>query len=500
MQTQKSQKAPLQPLAEDFERVLALENVVLSLGANSTPPLEIARGSRARLLRLLKKLREGRSKESQLALVQCALEIVTRFESTSGGGGTTIGVSRQRSFLDRANVEQCCVVKTSTALAPEAALFEADFDAEPATRIFRPQALVDAECYLLGNWLLECGLSPFYPSVYCVATSAPRAADVVLPREVAARMSPLDHALHARRLSAASTVSVVMQQLDGSLEELLKSDFFLKPKTGSAGAGAGASKIEWRRVAAMLCQVMFGLAQGYAISRLVHNDFHAANVMYEETPVENFVYYRFRESGPAREPARGPRVHHTLAVPTFGKMYKQIDFGRASFTWPRDTSDAAPQHMHPVPTPARPLRVSDFWHKAFTKRNRLDANRPATDLIRIAFEIEYLLTASMGGSGGGASAANFDVNDASAMLVHRLLTEFTRTRGGGTIRSKLHELGLEEDSDTEIKCFVWLPMLHASVSPCVCTEPRDYLHLFVAVFGVADSEIPSDAHVYDLVD
>jgi hypothetical protein len=83
---------------------------------------------------------------------------------------------------------------------------------------------------------------------------------------------------------------------------------------------------------------------------------------------------------------------------------------------------------------------------------------------------------------------------------HTTCQDFTRTTGGTTIRSRLAELGLDEDADAEIKCFVWLPMLVQALNPCLCDEPKAYLSHFLGVFEIRDNEIPADSTIYELVD
>jgi len=52
--------------------------------------------------------------------------------------------------------------------------------------------------------------------------------------------------------------------------------------------------------------------------RFTHNDLHTNNIMYMNTEQE-FIYYLYK--------------HQTYKVPTFGKIYKIIDFGRAIYNY-----------------------------------------------------------------------------------------------------------------------------------------------------------------------
>lgn len=439
----------------------------------------------AKLIRMVRRVHAGKSKESRLFLVECVLEIARPSASDSDIGlpapPTYHGLAGGRG---RSRVVQSCVVKRSALTQPPNNNDDGAVPVRPITSasggggggVFVQQAVVDAQCSIVGNWMLEHAKSPWYPSVYSVVTGERR---------------NVGGGAAAIAAAPVRCVATVMQQLDGSLEELIKSGFFERghdhgsTTTTTTTTPTKSKIIDWRRVAAMLCQVVFGVAQGNALASLVHNDLHAANVMYESVPEQNFLFYRFVH----REGAF--RLRRTLAVPTFGRVYKQIDFGRASFAWPATNviNAGAP------PPPPMTTMVSDFWRKSFAQRHGLEATRPHTDLVRMAFEIEHLLV----NDDGRALAARFNAGDAASALVHRLITSWTGVKGGGTIRSKLHTLGLADDSESEIRCFVWLPMLGQATNPCLCRPPCEYLEYFVPLFGIDDADVPSDAVVYEFV-
>jgi hypothetical protein len=69
---------------------------------------------------------------------------------------------------------------------------------------------------------------------------------------------------------------------------------------------------------ACLMQVILTLLTYQKVYKFTHNDLHTNNIMYVNTNVE-YLYYTFQN------------VHYK--VPTFGKLYKIIDYGRAIYTF-----------------------------------------------------------------------------------------------------------------------------------------------------------------------
>jgi serine/threonine protein kinase len=78
------------------------------------------------------------------------------------------------------------------------------------------------------------------------------------------------------------------------------------------------------RWSSWLFQVIAGLVVAQHYYGFVHNDLHTNNVMWSETS-EPYLYYRVHK--------KDATVSY-MKVPTFGKLMKIIDFGRASFTLP----------------------------------------------------------------------------------------------------------------------------------------------------------------------
>ena len=72
---------------------------------------------------------------------------------------------------------------------------------------------------------------------------------------------------------------------------------------------------EWKSI---LLQIIFTLITYQKAFDFTHNDLHTNNIMYIETD-EDFLFYKYK--------------HEYFKVPTFGKIWKIIDYGRAIYTF-----------------------------------------------------------------------------------------------------------------------------------------------------------------------
>ena len=74
-------------------------------------------------------------------------------------------------------------------------------------------------------------------------------------------------------------------------------------------------EIEWKSI---LFQICFGLSVAQKNYDFVHNDLHSSNIMFKETKLD-YMYFNFKGT--------------YFKIPTFGKITKIIDFGRATFNY-----------------------------------------------------------------------------------------------------------------------------------------------------------------------
>jgi hypothetical protein len=95
------------------------------------------------------------------------------------------------------------------------------------------------------------------------------------------------------------TQMICLERCDGVLDDLLETKEF-----------------EMEQIAACLFQIVMTLIIYGKAFQFTHNDLHTNNIVYTETP-EKFVYYRFQSK--------------YYKVPTYGRIFKIIDFGRAIY-------------------------------------------------------------------------------------------------------------------------------------------------------------------------
>ena len=130
-------------------------------------------------------------------------------------------------------------------------------------------------------------------------------------------------------------------------------------------------------IKSIMFQVIFGLAYLQKHFDFTHNDLHINNVMYTTTD-KKFLYYKINN------------VYYK--VPTYGKIAKIIDFGRAIFTIKNKVffndvfskyGEAEGQYTHPV----------DTIHYNMEKKKNAEKHKPnySFDLCRLATTmIEYI--------------------------------------------------------------------------------------------------------------
>ncbi len=125
----------------------------------------------------------------------------------------------------------------------------------------------------------------------------------------------------------------LLERADGTMEDLIEEQDDEDP----------LKDLKW---AAWIFQVVAALCEAQYYYGFVHNDLHTHNVMFVNTDLE-MIHYKIVKEGVADQ---------FISIPTFGKLMKIIDFGRASFTLPEshggfyisdaffDGNDAAEQY------------------------------------------------------------------------------------------------------------------------------------------------------------
>ena len=106
------------------------------------------------------------------------------------------------------------------------------------------------------------------------------------------------------------TMLIGLENNDGTMDSLLD-DYSL--------VGASPEDPEWElKWSAWIFQVIAALSVAQAVFGFTHNDLHTNNIVWTTT-TEEFLYYTKRSG-------------EVFKVPTYGKMFRIIDFGRAIFT------------------------------------------------------------------------------------------------------------------------------------------------------------------------
>jgi hypothetical protein len=198
---------------------------------------------------------------------------------------------------------------------------------------------------------------------------------------------------------------------------------------------------EWKSI---LFQITFGLAVAQKHFLFVHNDLHSSNIMFKKTEKE-FIYFKFRDN--------------FFKIPTFNKISKIIDFGRATFKLGnqiyfsdvfKKNEDAFGQYTYP--------------YNNSLKNCRLKPN--------MSFDLSRLATTIM---------ERFDDADSKYDEVKRLLTLWVTDRHGNNLSE------LEEDFD-----------LYKLIAKNVkSAHPKSQLNKKLwSEFMVEESDIPKSEFIY----
>ena len=177
-------------------------------------------------------------------------------------------------------------------------------------------------------------------------------------------------------LSNFPTMLIFLEANKDTMDSLLEED--------APGLDIEIGTPEWEsHWSAWLFQVIAALCQIQSLWAMTHNDLHSNNILWVPTDKE-FLYYKTRDS-------------RTWKVPTYGKIFRIIDFGRAIYThngilsisddyWP-DNEAGSQYNFGPLYDPSQP---------------RVYPN-PSFDLCRLAVSmVESLFLETPADKEGGA--------------------------------------------------------------------------------------------------
>ena len=144
---------------------------------------------------------------------------------------------------------------------------------------------------------------------------------------------------------------ICLEKMEDTLDSLLEDD---------DDDSNGLNKNEW---ASCLFQIIIMLITYQKVFEFTHNDLHTNNIMYQKTD-RKFINYKYNGT--------------YYRVPTYGKIYKIIDFGRAIYSFNNKTicSDS----YHPKGDAATQYNFEPYFND---KKPRLKPNK-SFDLCRLA--------------------------------------------------------------------------------------------------------------------
>ncbi len=128
------------------------------------------------------------------------------------------------------------------------------------------------------------------------------------------------------------------------------------------------------RWSAWLFQVIAALTCAQYYYGFVHNDLHTNNIMWCSTS-EPYLYYRVQKRGGGS---------HIMRVPTFGKIMKIIDFGRATYHLPDPAGFFIPDAFFPGNDAATQYNCEPFYDAK--EGPRVEPN-PSFDLSRLSVSL-----------------------------------------------------------------------------------------------------------------
>jgi hypothetical protein len=177
-------------------------------------------------------------------------------------------------------------------------------------------AYVDALGNVICSSLVQNGLSCFF--ALCYGTM--RAYDT-------AYFSKKEVLKHGPEINHNFPVQLTfIQPLHGSLADLSQNKWFLQNSSFASQEYSipilqdiEISYFDCKKCLAVFAQIVFGLSLVQKMFSLVLNDLHMNNILYENVPFDTTLFYYQQSTG------------NYYAVPSYGKVFKMIDFGRAYF-------------------------------------------------------------------------------------------------------------------------------------------------------------------------
>lgn len=155
----------------------------------------------------------------------------------------------------------------------------------------------------------------------------------------------------------------LLERAEGTLDELLDAE----------EDDPSLAETRDARWAAWLFQVIAALSAAQHWYGFVHNDLHTNNIMWVTT-ADEYLYYRIHKG-------KGSTV---MRVPTYGRIMKIIDFGRATFTLPEPGGFFISDAFYPGHDAGEQYNCEPFYDAE--EGDRVEPN-PSFDLCRLSVSL-----------------------------------------------------------------------------------------------------------------
>jgi len=155
----------------------------------------------------------------------------------------------------------------------------------------------------------------------------------------------------------------LLERAEGTMDELLEEE------QEEEEILSDTKEARW---AAWLFQVIAALIAAQNYFGFVHNDLHTNNIMWNSTDNAN-IYYRVHKG----------KETFLMKVPTYGRLMKIIDFGRATYTLPEPGGFFISDAFYPGNDAASQYNCEPFYDE---EEPRVEPN-PSFDLCRLAVSL-----------------------------------------------------------------------------------------------------------------
>ena len=156
----------------------------------------------------------------------------------------------------------------------------------------------------------------------------------------------------------------LLEKLDGTLDELIDEE------DEEDAAMIESKESRW---SAWLFQIIAALTSAQYWTGFVHNDLHTNNVMWSGTGLTH-LYYRIH---------KGKETYY-MSIPTYGRIMKIIDFGRASYTLPEPGGFFISDAFYPGNDAATQYNCEPFYDP---KEGKKVEPNTSFDLCRLAISL-----------------------------------------------------------------------------------------------------------------